>query len=45
MIKLIALLEKTEVRQGADIFRLHGHGPAEKVFPTKVTTLDSSAGG
>ena len=28
-------IRKTEVRQGAGIFRLHGHGPAENVFPHK----------
>ena len=38
-------IRKTEVCQGADIFRLHGHDPAENVFPTKVTSLDSNAGG
>ena len=37
---IVALLEKTEVQQGADIFRLHRHGPVENVFPTKMATLD-----
>ena len=37
-------IRKTEVCQGADIFRLHRHGPAENVFPTKVGTLDSNTG-
>ena len=38
-------IRKAEVHQGADICRLHGHGPAENVFLTKVATLNSNAGG